>query len=107
VSNHHVRLVLIGDQWQARCSCKQRSPVGDRGDAETWDYMHHQEIERIRAQLGGRTPSLKSQREWFLQQADNEDNPSEDRALWRQLADELEHFLVDRTRPPGEQLALF
>ena len=107
MSNHSVRLVLIGDHWQARCSCKKRSLLGDRGDAEAWEYAHHQEIERIRAQLGSRTPSLKSQREWFLQQADNEDNSSEDRALWKQMADELEHFLRNRAAPPVEQLALF
>ena len=107
MGNHNIRFVLIGDQWQARCSCDKRSALGDRGDAEAWDFGHRQEIERIRAQLGTRTPSLKSQRDWFLQQANNEENPHEDRALWRQMADELERFLKDRARPPLEQATLF
>jgi hypothetical protein len=72
---------------------------------DTWYFAHVAEVERIRAHLGSRNPSLKTQYAWFVKQADDENNAPEDRALWRQLADELERFLA--SKEPLQQDALF
>lgn len=69
-----------------------------------WGIAHLQEIERVRAHLGTRNPTLKSQHAWFCQQADDETNPVGDRALWRQLADEIQAFLTSKEPVPQEPL---
>lgn len=96
MSNHRVSFLGSGDRSQARCFCKQKSPIGDRGSIELWWYEHQEEVARIRAHLGTRNPSLKSQRDWFITQAENTDNPHDDRELWRQLADELDRFIAKK-----------
>lgn len=107
MSNH--RITIVGDRLQcmARCSCKKQSPMTNRANVEEWIFTHHQDIERIRARLGGRSPSLTNQRDWFRQQAEDPSNPAEDRRLWKQLADEVDAFVSTRTGPPKGQLALF
>jgi hypothetical protein len=107
VTNHRFHLAGGGDSWQGRCSCKQRSKIGTRSEVEDWGIKHLQEIERIRAHLGTRSPSLKTQCAWFFAQADDPENPPEDRVLWRQLADELDRFIAARSAPVLEQDALF
>lgn len=85
---------------QARCSCHQVSPTGDWGDVEAWTYKHHQQIEQVRAHLGSRSPSLKTQLTWFEAQAANTENPVGDRELWRQLADETGRYLTQKPAGP-------
>lgn len=104
MSNHRVTYLGSGDRSQARCSCKQKSPIVTRGDAEGWWYDHLQEVERVRMHLGTRNPTLKSQHAWFVKQAEDTGNPVEDRELWRQLADEMERFLAKREPLQQEQL---
>lgn len=106
MSNHRVTIIGSTDRCQARCSCKQKSPIGDRGIAEGWWYAHRVEVERIRAHLGTRNPSLKSQRDWFVKQAEDTENDPDDRALWRQLAEEIDRF-VARKAPAMQQESLF
>ena len=93
VTNHKFRMVGTSEHCQAICRCKQKSPIGNLGDVEGWKYAHLQDIERARARLGTRDPSLKTQLAWFKTQADNADNEYDDRLLWRQLADETERHL--------------
>jgi len=107
VTNHRVHYAGLEPNLQARCSCKKKSAVGTRADVDTWYFDHLREIERIRTHLGTRNPSLKTQCAWFFAQADDENNTPEDRALWRQLADELDRFIAYRTAPALEQDALF
>lgn len=105
MSNHRRTIIGSIQQCQARCSCGKKSPITDRGTVEGWWYAHQQEIERTRAYLGTRTPTLKSQRDWFIKQAENPDNDPDDRALWRQLAEEIDRF-VSKKAPMGQE-ALF
>lgn len=107
MSNHKVHYAGWDPNLQARCSCKKRSPVGPRSQVEDWFTTHLQEIERIRAHLGTRSPSLKTQYAWFAAQADDEANDPEDRVLWRQLADELDRFIAARSAPLLPQDTLF
>lgn len=106
MSNH--RFVVVGDRLmcRAKCSCGKSSPMSNRGDIEEWMFTHKQEIERIRTHLGTRNPTLKTQRDWFLYQAQNTDNEHDDRVLWQRLADEIDAFVLDK-RPPMDQATLF
>lgn len=104
-TNHRITIIGSDDRCQARCSCKQKSTITDRGGVEAWQYLHLQEIERIRAHLGSRNPSIRSQLAWFETQAANLDNDPDDRALWHQLADETKRYMNSRVAGPmpGEQ----
>ena len=109
MSHRWGAILAVGDpvRYYARCRCGHKTPdrlmrhhVGD-------DMLKHDNaIERLRLQLGTRTPSLKDQRDYYEQQAENPDLPLPERALWRQLADELTGRLGDRGDHGGEQLAL-
>lgn len=107
MGNHRVHYAGLHPNLQARCSCGKKSPIGSRADCDAWCFAHNREVERIRAYLGTRNPTLKSQHAWFCQQADDDDNDPDDRALWRQLADELGAFIEHKNAPPLEQDALF
>jgi hypothetical protein len=106
VSNHKITYVGLDDRMQARCTCKGKSPIGYRGDCLEWAFSHQRQVDQVRAQLA-RTPSLKAQQDWFTIQADNPDNPATDRALWHQLADELEAFVTRTAGPSLNQDRLF
>lgn len=105
MSNHRITMIGGRAECQARCSCKQKSPVGPRGDVEEWVYKHQELVARVRAHLGSRNPSLKTQHAWFRAQAANPENDPADRELWCQLADEVERFLTKRE--PIQQESLF
>ena len=105
MSTHKIHYAGLDPHLQARCSCTKKSEVGSRADVDAWYYAHLAEVERIRAHLGSRNPSLKTQYAWFVKQADDPDNDPGDRALWRQLAEELERFLA--SKEPLQQDALF
>jgi hypothetical protein len=100
---------IIGSpqQCQARCGCKVRSPVGNRGDIEEWMFRHHEAVERVRRHLEGRNPSVKKTLAWFRSQEANTDNPPQDRELWKRLADEIEAFARSDKEIAAEQLALW
>jgi hypothetical protein len=106
MSNHRTTIIGSDARCQARCSCKKQSPVGPRGDVDEWIHRHNEEIQRIRAHLGGRSPSLKKQHEWFIKQAEDPENAPADRELWRQLADEIERHLA-RNAPLVQEETLF
>lgn len=82
---------------QARCTCKQRSKVGTRSDVEAWQFEHLALVQRIRAHLGTRNPTLKSTAAWFEAQAMDENLDPDDRRLWRQLAEETGAYLARKT----------
>ena len=107
MTNHRVHYLGEGDRMQGRCSCKKKSVIGNRAEVDAWYFAHHAEVERIRTHLGTRNPSLKTQWAWFCSQAENEENPTEDRALWRQLADELAAFIEHKNAPALQQDPLF
>jgi len=105
MSNHHVHYAGLDPHLQARCSCAKRSAIGTRSEVDDWFREHVHEVQRIRAHLGSRNPSLKTQYAWFVKQAEDTDNDPDDRALWRQLAEEMERFLA--SKEPLQQDALF
>lgn len=90
MNNHRVRLVSWEGEWQARCSCKDRSGFGGKADAAAWEWEHLQDVQRARTALA-RTPSLRVLRDHYLHQATDPNVDAHERHLWQQLADELEN----------------
>jgi len=97
MTNHRVHFAGLGDTLQARCSCKQKSPIGTRSDVEAWKYEHEQMVQRVRAHLGTRNPTLKTTAAWFEAQAANPDVDPEDRVLWKQLAEETGAYIARKS----------
>jgi protoheme ferro-lyase len=78
----------------ARCRCgftTQHYRTLDSVEDEV--HKHEQQIERIRLALGTRNPTLKSQRDYYRQMAEDPNVEPSDRRLWARLADELDHRL--------------
>lgn len=105
MSNHRLTIRHLDHQYRAVCECRATSTYGTRQEAEDWGIKHLEQIQKVRAHLRGRTPSLATQLAWFNEQADNPNNSARDRELWRQLADELEHRI--RSDEPDEQEGLW
>lgn len=103
-ANHHTTVILIGDSFRGGCACRQRGPVVDtRWAADDWCREHTAAIERIHLRLDSQ-PTLGRAVKMYQEQADNEDLSDETRALFQQLATELDHRL---NPDPGEQPPLF
>ena len=89
MSNHKSKYKRYGDEYRAECSCKQNSKLGSRQEAEDWIYKHHEQVQRARVHLMG-TPSLTNQYNYYRRQEQDPRTSESDRALWKQLADELQ-----------------
>jgi len=77
-----------------------------RHEIEDEFRKHIAEVQRARAALGRRNPSLKSERDWYRDQANNHTLPVREREMWKQLADELDHRLNDTEHTSTEQMTL-
>lgn len=104
---HKVTIVPVKDnQWLGRCSCRATGKItADHWEATKWTMKHLAEIERVRIHASG-TPSMKDQRDYYRERAGDEGLDEHERALWSQLADELDHRLGD-VGPRPEQPQLF
>ena len=89
MSNHKTKYQRYGDEFRAECSCKQNSKLGTRHDAEDWIAKHHDQVQRARVHLRG-APSLSNQYNYYRQREQDPRISESDRALWKQLADELQ-----------------
>lgn len=90
MSHHITTLIGTDDAWQAKCSCRWRSPLRTRGEAEAAMDKHTAEVARAQAGLRVRNPSVRTMRDYYRKEAENPENTPEERALWAQLADGLE-----------------
>ena len=90
MSNHKTYIAGVDPYCQAKCSCRMVSAVVSRADAMEWEWHHQQEVQRARAGLR-KQPSLRNQRDWFLERADDPLIPDTERDLWLTLAHELDH----------------
>lgn len=93
MGNHLVQHIYLDGHWYGWCSCETRSePYGHRWQAEDWEMAHHVLVDRARAHLRDRNPSLKDQARWYRTQAEKATNGSE-RTQWAMLAHGLEQRL--------------
>lgn len=84
----------------ARCKCGFVTKFyKNMDDVEDEVRGHMLAIERLKLQLGTRTPSVKSQRDYFRKMAENEHISPKDRRLWGILADELDQRIGDDVTP--------
>lgn len=88
------RYVTTDDQHYARCSCGVSTGYQENlQQVEDAEMRHSEEVERIRTHLGTQSPSLQSQRNYYAEKAEDHRETEENRRLWKQLADELDHRL--------------
>ncbi len=97
MSNHKTKYKRYGEDYRAECSCKQNSKLCSRQDAEDWIRKHHEQVQRARVHLRGSNPSLTNQYNYYRRQEQDPRNSESDRALWKQLADELQPRLPSDT----------
>lgn len=80
----------------ARCKCGFLTKrYKNMDDVEDEVARHEANVNRARLQLGTRTPSLKSQRDYFRQMAENPNVEPRERRQWGILADELDQRVED------------
>lgn len=106
--SHKVRYFVIGEppleRHKASCKCPWESDrLPSQQEAEDAYLAHLKDVERIRAGLGTKTPSMKSQAAYYRQKADDPQTPEKDRPIWEQLAGELERRLGSRPRYEDQQ----
>lgn len=89
MSNHKTKYKRYGEEYRAECSCRQNSKLGTRQEAEDWMMKHREQVQRARVHLMG-SPSLRNQYNYYRQQEQDPRTSESDRALWKQLADELQ-----------------
>jgi hypothetical protein len=100
---HKTYMTGGGDHWQAKCTCKQKSPIGPHAEAAEWEWRHRRDAQTALAHLA-RTPSLRQQRDWYQTKALDPATPPSERVLWQSLADELTARLPE---PDTNQLELW
>lgn len=88
---HQTSIRAHDGQWRAVCSCDQGSLYSDhKWEADDWAREHIASIDRVRL-LGASSPSLRDQYRWFRSREKDPRTPQQERNMWKQLADELEH----------------
>jgi hypothetical protein len=98
MAGHVVKIITDQDgMFVARCACRQISKrVPMRWQAEDWEREHLDYIEKVKAHLGTRTPSLKSQRDYYRSKAEDPSVSAAEREQWAMLADGLDRRVGDR-----------
>lgn len=99
-----MMLTVLPPRWRVWCRCGwQVQSLNSMDEADKAIRGHHREVDRLRARLSTTPPSLKAERDWAREQSENEDLEPSDRALWKQLADEMTRRLNDTTDPSEGQ----
>lgn len=105
MAEHKMAVRRYGEtEFIAKCAtCGWQHPgrTTKRDEAEAWLRVHERELRKVRAGLEPKNPSMKSQRDYFEEMAQRDDQSAEQRRLWQQLADELTKRLGDRRSPVG------
>lgn len=91
---HRTKVVILDTGYAGRCTCKAKGPTRlSLTDAEDWGYQHLRDVERTRAHLRERAPSLRDQYDYYRQMQNNPDTPVREREQWKMLADGIQHRL--------------
>ena len=102
-----IKMLGINEKYRGTCACGAAGLWDpDRQKAEDFLFAHMQQVERARSHLQSRTPPLASQATYYRRQADEPGCTDADRAIWLQLADELDTRL-GLNAPPFEDIPLF
>lgn len=89
----------------SRCTCGQYvSPKAHMWQVEDAENLHLENVQRAMAALSRREPTLKNQRDYYLQMAVAEEVSEADRRMWQQLADEISRRIGDGSQCESETL---
>lgn len=106
---HNITFLTLNPPFNcgARCQCGWSAERSTTWQKVQDQVMHHEVmVQRARAQLGSKRPTLRSQRDHYREMALDETNSQHERNLWTQLADELDQRLNDQAPPPEDQETL-
>lgn len=92
MARHRTVVVGTTGAYQGRCACRARGSVTEtHAEAMSWCDTHLKAVERARTMHG--SASLADQRDYYRRMIEDPEVSDEDRALWTQLAEELDHRL--------------
>src|ERR1044072_1458749 len=108
MGQHKIHIERNGLLWDVRCSCRKVRPKPcEKAEAEFWGKVHLEEVDRVREHLATRNPPLPSQRDYYLEKANDPQESAVNRAIWQQLADELTTCLGETGAPAEPPPRLF
>ena len=90
MGTHKIYIERNGMKFDARCSCRKiMEHPATRDEADQWAADHLELVDRVREHLANRNPPLASQRDYYLEKANDYRETPENQAIWQRLADEL------------------
>lgn len=105
---HTVKFFIVGQTTQlhtCRCACGwSPGKFATRQLVEDEVFKHQRDVERIKAHLVSREPSLRASRDHYRQMEADPSVSASDRVLWGRLADEIEHRLNEAGQTGQETL---
>lgn len=105
MSNHKITYYDKEPYFYARCRCGfVTKEFIHKWQVEDEVKEHERFVDRIRAYLGTSKPTLKSQRDYYLEMSEDPNEPPANRRLWKMLADELTPRVRERRQPEQETL---
>lgn len=109
--SHKITRLRYGDKppylHGGRCKCGGFSgKVEHEWAVDDWWRVHLSYVEKVKAYLGTRTPTLTAQRDYYRLMSEDQSVPEKERDLWKQLAEELDHRVNDGPEK-SEQVPLF
>ena len=108
MGSHKIHVERNGLKWDARCSCrKMMEKPGSPDEAAQWGKDHLELVDRVREHLANRNPPLQSQRDYYLEKANDYHETAENQAVWQRLADELTVRLGEAGTPSDPEPRLF
>lgn len=103
MSEHQINHRVERGQHWATCKCERwKSGIhAERWMVEDEAIIHLRNVEKAKAALSRRQPGLAGQARYY-RQMEEADPDVKQRPLWRQLAEELEQRLAEKTLPDDE-----
>lgn len=105
MGKHETTVVVAGQGWQGRCSCRQNGKIeAEWGKANMWGLNHQQDVARTKMRLEKKGMSLERTIEYYREREADETESTEHRVLWGQMAYELERRVGPAEMPGAEPL---
>jgi hypothetical protein len=91
---HKTTVVPVLGGWMGQCACRAHSGKREaHWEAEDWGIAHIADVQRVRAHLRERAPTLRDQYAYYRERENDPHTPESERRWWKVLADGLEHRL--------------
>lgn len=95
MKHHRITYFTTTSAVYASCSCRGWSSAHypTRQAVEDEAFRHIRNVEKARAAQRSSSPSMSRMRDYYRRQVDDPNTPPHDRAIWAQMADELDQRL--------------